>query len=378
MGDRLNILFLADSLVFGGAEKHTVTLANRLDTSKFRLGLVYLKPMEHLLPELDCDRLDGVCCADFGRGMNWRGLFWLANYVKRWQPDVVVCVNQYPLFFGYLARLLSRVPFRIVEVFHTTELRDARSRRHQKIYQWFFNHSDRIVYVSQNQRRYWEARGIRADRGECIHNGIDTEHFRDNLDDHEKAALRARFSFSTEDFVVGICAALRPEKRHVDLLEAVALMRARGLSAKCLIIGDGPMRAEIESRIDALMLTGHVVISGFQADVRPFLSICDCMAIVSDAVETFSIAALEAMALGKPIVVSDIGGASEQVEHGENGFLFPRGDIRCLADHLCSLSNRVQQERFGGRAREIVERRFGVNKMIREYSRLFHRIGVQQ
>lgn len=378
MEGRLSVLFLADSLCFGGAEKHAVTLLNHLDASTFRLGLVYLKRMEQLLPELDCGRLDNVYCPDFGRGMDWRGLVRLACHVRRWRPDVIVCVNQYPLFFGYLASLLSGVSSHIVEIFHTTELPDTRSRLQQIFYQRFFNRCDLIVYVSRNQRRYWEARGIRADRGWCIHNGIDTAHFQDVLDQGEKAALRSSFGFGPDDFVVGICAALRPEKRHIDLLEAIALLRARGLPAKCLIIGDGPQREEIEARIQVLNLSSHVVITGFQSDIRSHLSICDCAAIVSNAVETFSIAALEAMAMGKPVVMSDIGGASEQVIQGENGFLFARGDVCRLADHLASLSNATLRERLGGKAREITERRFGLNQMISEYGGLFRHLGLNR
>ena len=70
-----------------------------------------------------------------------------------------------------------------------------------------------------------------------------------------------------------------------------------------LIIGEGPQRREIERQIAELELTGHAVIAGHRNDVRPYIACCDVMTLTSHNVETFSIAALESMALGKPLVL---------------------------------------------------------------------------
>ena len=102
-------------------------------------------------------------------------------------------------------------------------------------------------------------------------------------------------------------------------------LRDSGVPAKVLIIGDGPRRGEIERQIAELQLTGHAVIAGHRNDVRPYIACCDVMTLTSHVVETFSIAALESMALGKPMVLTRIGGAEEQVRHGTNGFLYERG-----------------------------------------------------
>ena len=83
-----------------------------------------------------------------------------------------------------------------------------------------------------------------------------------------------------------------------------------------MIIGDGPLREAIERDVARLGLSGEVRITGFQSDVREWLTACDVVALLSTAIETFSIAVLEAMAMGKPMIMSDIGGAREQVEHG--------------------------------------------------------------
>jgi len=136
------------------------------------------------------------------------------------------------------------------------------------------------------------------------------------------------------------------------------------------MIGDGVTRPAIEARARSLDLEGDVVITGLQPDVRPYVAACDVVVLCSDAVETFSLAALEAMALGKPVVHSDIGGAAEMIRPGENGFLFPVGDTEALVDRLARLSDRAGRERMGRKARETIEARFSERVMVDRYERL--------
>jgi glycosyltransferase involved in cell wall biosynthesis len=227
------------------------------------------------------------------------------------------------------------------------------------------------VYVCENQRRFWRKRALSRWRDQVIHNGIDVEyfsaaHFSPEQIAHQRFVYRAE----PEDFVIGICAVLRPEKAHGDLLQAVAQLRARGLPVKLWIIGDGPERARLEAQIGESSLRSVVLITGFQSDVRLTIAAVDAMAIVSHAVETFSIAALEAMALGKPMVMSDIGGASEQVEPGVNGYLFPAGDIAALAAALARLMQSGQTQALGQAARVKVCQQFSLQGMVQQYENM--------
>src|SRR6185503_13754499 len=136
----------------------------------------------------------------------------------------------------------------------------------------------------------------------------------------EVSRIRAALGYEAGEYVVGMCAALRPEKNHIQLIEAIAILRARGIRARALVIGDGPMRPAIEARAKEVGVAEEVRITGFQQDVRPFVSACDTMVLCSTTIETFSLAALEAMALARPVVHSDIGGAAEMISSGDNGF----------------------------------------------------------
>ena len=365
----ISISLILNSLNFGGAEKHTLQLFNKFDNLGFKTSLAYLKREEHLLPEIKTKN-GKVWSADFGKGWDFSGLIRLASWVKNSKPDILICINSYSLFYGHLARFLSGHRCKIIVIYHSTELTDRDDFMMRLLYRHFFNHSDRIVYVSNAQRDTWESRGLRKALSTVIHNGVDSEIFRDCFTYKEKTTLREQYGFTSEDFIVGICAALRPEKKHEDLIESIAHLKAMGIPVKCLIIGDGPRRQAIEESICRLNLSGDVAITGFLADVRSQIAICDCMAIVSNK-ETFSIAALESMAMGKPMVMSAIGGATEQVKNGENGYLFPTGDVSALTAVLHRLADRQHCAELGEQARSIVVQNFGIHRMIEKYQQLF-------
>jgi glycosyltransferase involved in cell wall biosynthesis len=203
-----------------------------------------------------------------------------------------------------------------------------------------------------------------------IHNGIDTGHFSNGYTQDQVGDFRARHGLAPGDYVVGLCAYMRPEKAHGDLLAAATVARALGVDLKCLLIGDGPERRAIEAKIAALDLGAHVAITGLVKDVRLALAACDVLVFTSHS-ETFSIAALEGMAMGKPVVMTDVGGASEQVVPGENGYLYRRGDTTALAGHLAQLADPVRRGRMGQRACATVAEKFSLGVMVAAYERLF-------
>jgi L-malate glycosyltransferase len=106
-----------------------------------------------------------------------------------------------------------------------------------------------------------------------------------------------------------------------------------------------------------------------QHDVRPYVAACDVMALCS-LTETFSLAALEAMAMGKPVIHSELGGAAEMIVPGRNGFLFPAGDTRALVQRLALLAERALRERMGNEARAVVKSLFSEKVMVDRYERL--------
>jgi len=371
MHRRIRVLFIVNSLHFGGAEKHVVTLLNHLDVDRFSLSLAYLKDDAALLPQLDGKRLDGgAFCCHVSTKIDFTAVRKLSEHIRDHGIDILVCTNTYSLLYGWVARHLSGHRPKLIEVFHTTELVTTKDKLQMLLYRPLMRASELLIYVCENQRSYWRENGLGAARDAVIHNGIDLAHFSHCYSREEKTVMRARFGLADEDYVVGLCAAMRPEKAHGDLLEAIARLKTIGLRVTGLLIGDGPERQRIEKRIVALGLVDQVRITGYMNDVRPAITACDVMSLVSHS-ETFSIAALEAMALGKPMVMTATGGASEQIRVEEEGFLFAPADIDALSNCLARLADKCVSETMGARARQRVESVFSLASMVGAYERIF-------
>ena len=368
---RINALFVLNVLAVGGAEKHVVSLINGIDRGRYALSLVGLKSGKALLDQIEpgsCE--NGTLCLGVNKGLDLNAVRRLAKYIDDKGIDVVVCTNMYTLMYGWLSLLYSRRKAHLVEVFHTTGFSSHKDRLSMMLYKHLVRATGLLVYVSHAQARHWRHHGLRAQRETVIHNGIDVERFRDVWSASDKLAFRRTQGFDAQDYVVGLCAVMRPGKAHGDLLAGLARLRRDGMNIKGLLIGDGPERARIEGAIRDLGLTDHVRITGLMEDVRPAIAACDVMVITSTPVETFSIAALEAMALGKPMVMTDLGGAPEQVTSGANGLLYPAGSIEALADCLRRLADPQARLEMGRRAASRVANDFSLDAMVRSYERV--------
>jgi glycosyltransferase involved in cell wall biosynthesis len=202
---------------------------------------------------------------------------------------------------------------------------------------------------------------------------VDTNHFRPATP-RERLEGRHELGLSADDLVFGLVGAFRPEKNHMQLVDAVRRLRETGLPAKAVFIGDGSMRSAVEEGVNALGLADHVVFAGEHSDVRRLIHALDVGVLCSVAVETFSIAALELMASGVPMVHSRLGGASELIDDGQDGRIFQIGNTDQLVDALASFGDSEYRKALSVRARDKVVRRFGLHGMVDQYLELFQMI----
>jgi glycosyltransferase involved in cell wall biosynthesis len=366
---KMRLLFVASCLEHGGAERHTVTLFNRFAERGHECHAVLIKDAATLLDSVRARGNSTVRSLEAQRFFDVRALAAFARSMAASNPAVVVAVNDYALLYSTIALRWSRLRAALAVVYHATDAPGAKEQLKMVAYRPLFWAADCAIFVCNYQRRRWLWRGVAARRNEVIHNGVDVREFIDRQSPGERFALRRSLGFRDSDYVVGITAALRPEKNHTQLIEAVAALRARGIPARALLIGDGPMRREIDARARAAGMGEHVKIIGFKADVRPYVLACDT-AVLCSLTESLSLAAIEAMALGRPVVHSNVGGARELVTPGSNGFLFRVNDTRSLVAHLASLADSSVRERMGRNARATVERSFAEEPMIDRYERV--------
>jgi len=367
---RLRLLLLSANFAAGGAERHMLELATRLDAGLFDIHIAHIKPEAPLLDVPSFAHCEAFSCA----GTRWIDIpaaRRLARFIDDNAIESVLCSSFYAAMIALMARRFAGSRFAISVVYHSTILRTLKERLQMKFYTLMLRQYQLVVFLCRNQREHWRDSGYPAPTREVtIYNGIDVAAFSPDAVPMEAVArCRAEAGFSAADYVVGICAALRPEKAHLDLLRAMTILKRDCPHAKLLIIGDGPERRNIEAEIERAGMGPNVFIAGYQQDVRPWVSASDVMVLASTAIETFSLAALESMALEKPLIMTDIGGASEQISPGTNGYLFPPADVELLAHHLFSLANPELRRKFGREARAVVSSEFDIAQMLACYER---------
>lgn len=368
---RIKLLFLLQSCGIGGAEVQVVSLINGLNKNIFEISVAYLHNETDLLKKIKLDAIENrVFCLHVNRMIDAGAIKRLAAYSEKMKIDIIFCTNMHPLFYAWCTQLYSSRSPKIIEVFHSTKFGAWKDRLKMVAYYPICWASNALIFVCKNQRNFWRRRLLVARRTEIIHNGADASFFVNNFTSAELSDFRESYGMLATDYIIGICAFMRPEKYHLDLVQAVAMARADGLSVRALFIGDGPERQRIECRISDLGLCSEIKVTGLLDDVRLAISACDVIAITSHYVETFSISALEAMLLAKPMIMSDIGGANEQVEHGDTGFLYRAGDLLKLAEHVKTLADTHLRIDMGRHGRERALKMYTLSKMVDSYSRL--------
>lgn len=367
----LRPMWVTGSLAHGGAERHSITLMNRFADRGHQSHAVYIKdtPAQNQLDRIALRDGMSVRCMQARSFFDWQSISAFARHLADVRPTVIVAANGYALMNATLAQMRSGLRIPIVASCHTTQLIGFKDQVKMLIDRSFYWHAACTVFVCEMQGQYWRRRGLVSRKNAVIYNGVDTAHFVDTTTADERQALRISLGFSTSDYVVGISAVLRPEKNHVQLLEAVAALCRQGIPARLLVIGDGPMRDVIEARSRELGIERLIRITGFQQDVRQSIAVCDVMVLCSLS-ETFSLAALESMAMGKPVIHSDVGGAKEMIDAGSNGYLFPPGDTEALTHCLASLAYPDVARAMGISARHVAEARFSEAAMVNRYESL--------
>lgn len=220
--------------------------------------------------------------------------------------------------------------------------------------------TDKIVAVSHDLSRILSQR-YPVEKIETIHNGIDLSQF-----DEERTSkdLRSEFGVSDESKLIGIFARLNPEKGIGLFLKAAKLISLKAPHAKFFIVGDGPLSRELKEEAVKLKLEKCVVFTGFREDVFDLIRQMDVV-VLSSVHEGIPMVMLEAMALRKPVVATNVGGISEVIDGRMNGILVPSGDDRSLAIACLELIENPELARsLGLNARKEVEERFSAESML--------------
>ncbi len=259
----------------------------------------------------------------------------------------------------------------VVATVHGKEYIASRLRRRLAC-RWVGRSCDRMVSVSGTIGRFLaESAGVPPEKLQTIYNGIDTLKY---VQGDAGEDLRRELGVAPGAPVVGAVGSLYPVKGHTYLVQAMAQIAKQLPSVMCLLIGHGHLRATLEREVKVLGLERHVKFLGYRSDVPRLLGALDLFVLPSLS-EGLPLSLLEAMATGRPVVATDVGGNPEVVQDGATGYLVEPRRPDLLADRILELlMDPGRGKAMGVRARATVHERFGVERMVREYERLFREI----
>ncbi|MFT5434781.1 MAG: glycosyltransferase involved in cell wall biosynthesis [Myxococcota bacterium] len=287
-------------------------------------------------------------------------VFQFADLLRRERCDVIHTHHVGPFIYGGAAAAIVGVPH--VHTEHSRELYDRKRR------QWigrFMPRFARVVTVT-SELSDWRRQHF-GDDAEVVLNGV---HVPPVVGGPVRTTARRQLDLPDDAFVVGCVARLSQEKDHQTLLDAVAILRQRTPNAALVLAGDGAERAELETRAGQADLAGAVRFLGSVTDVDQVYDACDVVALTSRR-EGLPLALLEAMAHGKPVVASAVGGIPALLEGG-GGTTVPPGEPAQVAAALFEYATNDKKRRSDGlSARSLVTDHYSEGKMVERYLAMY-------
>lgn len=374
--EKIRLLYFHPTIVFGGAERTTAALLEKLDKSIFDVLFITKKGIFHPLP---VDRV--IYTDDLGMHNGFEGIGSLVKdtkimlqLIKRERPDIVFGMLHYACIILSLMKIRLRDRVKII-VSPRTPSKDAinfyfkgnvkKRLAWNFMVRFFCRYSDRIVVASEGIKEECIT-GYKADRKKVvtINNSVDAQ----SVGRFPEEAIDG--GSSPGHFVVSTAGRLSAEKNIPVLVNAFALLR-RDLKAKLWIVGDGPERPRLESLAAGLNITDDVVFWGFQENLYRFIKKSDIF-VHTSLFEGFGNIILEAMACGVPVIATDCPfGPREIIKNGENGILVPVSDEGALAKALKTvLENKEAGKRFVENAYKRLSE-FTPEGMVRSYEDVF-------
>lgn len=291
------------------------------------------------------------------------------DHIKMRDIDIAHCHQYTPYLYGFLGAMGTRA--KVVMTEHGRFHPDRYRRKAMFVNPVIALCTPAIVAIS-DATRYALSRYEYMPLGkiQVIYNGIQGLEYNAEA----VAQVREQFGIPSDAYVVGTVSRLDPVKNQPMMLRAFKRFLQGAPNAWLLMVGDGPDRAALEALAQELGINSRVIFTGFKTKPVDFLAALDLF-LLSSFTEGTSMTLLEAMSLGIPAVVTDVGGNPEIVEQGLTGLLTPSDDDRAFADAMMSLYRAPERASVMSKeCRKRFEQRFSAATMAGQYRDLYNRV----
>lgn len=358
-----NILYIIPRPEIGGAERQLLMLMQGLDRTRYRPHVVCLDGEGSLIDDYR-EAAESCLVLNRKKAFDLRALKTLCAHIKTLQPALVHTWLYIANLYGSVATRLSvDVPLIVsqrglgIDPQHSTF----------KIWQMrIFNRliaklCDRLLVNAKAVTEPMYEVGYRPEKTQVIYNGL-------NLDIHitpqQQNDLRVELNIQPDETILAAIARIDPKKDLETMLRAFAIVHNQNNKTRLLIAGGGfpKYQKKLEKLAEELGIQNNVTFLGFRNDPQVILSICD-ISLLSSLTEGLPNAILESMALGKPVVATEVGGIPELITDGEHGYLVPSGDYEQFACSILNINPERAQE-MGLAGKEKAHQQFGQQAMV--------------
>ncbi len=357
---KFRILHVIPNFKPGGAERLLINLLDVFDKEKFEIAAVSLFPeMGTILEEEIKEKGYKVYFLNKHRGLDLRMFLRIYSVLKNFKPDVVH-THLYVMRYTLIPTFLNRVPV-LVHTVHNVAQKEVTLLGkiiHKFAFKWL-----RVIPISISQEVTRTIKIVygKAIRTYMIYNGIPTSKF----------FLRSDKKNKKGNIILLHVGSFKQQKNHMLLIEAFSLVAKEHSNIYLWLVGNGELRQFIENAVNKKRLNEKVTFLGIRNDVAKLLNKCNIFILSSDW-EGMPLTILEAMASGKPVVSTAVGGVPELVKNGVTGLLVPPSNSRALAKAIIQLSNNnILCSSMGEKGRKRVVEQFDISKTAKKYEDLY-------
>lgn len=360
---KIRVLHIITRLPIGGAEHLLASIVRHLDTSRYESVVCCIQDRGELAGLIEAGGVPVVCLERMGKRFSLATVLALARLMRQRRIDLVHCHLYHANLYGRLAARLVGIP--AIATVHNTYVR---RKWHRSLLNCWLGRGRGLVIAVSAEARNDIIEHDRLDPGRVLllPNGIDIARVDTPL---SQAAAKQRLGYAADDFLIGCVGRLEEQKGHINIIRALGLMLETAPDdlkrrLQLLIVGDGRLRGELEQVATTTGMASRVHFAGSRGDVAEILRSLD-LYVMPSLWEGLSLAMLEAMAAGLPVIISDVGGAAEVLGDGEFGIRVPPGDIAALAHAVMALvQDEGERRRLGTAARRRVCEHYDLRERI--------------
>lgn len=365
MADKVRVFHLIKGLGRGGAEMLLPAMLSCHDRSRFDFSYGYfLDYKNQLVPDLEAQNAAVTCFKANNNLSMLRKIPALVSYIRKHKIDIIHCHLPWAGIVGRIAGKLAGVP--VVYTEHNKQ------ERYHPYTRWMnrltLGWGKQVIAVSQDVEL-----SIKKVKGEnfqvrTVVNGVNTFFFDPTRSNGLE--IREKYGIPTDAVVIGTVAVFRKQKRLDAWLKLAAKVKEKYAHIWFLLVGDGPLRPDVERWMQELKLD-NVVLAGLQKETFRYMAAMDIFLMTSEF-EGLPIALLEAMAMKKAIAITSAGGVKEVIVPGHNGIMVPVEDVMHLEEGILELIKTGSlRNSLGEKARETVEARFNLKTMVSEVENIY-------